>query len=216
MGKQINYYMDYESFLEIAKKALSLGFVIIRNEYTDTIPKVYTDISAVTEDCTRYYFCLPSLAEMRFKKNQIFKKNKFGYYFDSAYELEILTVEAGFSHIFRKENEKPYIVRNRLFASSGYFDQNGEWIPRPEILTKHYEKLARLAKKLTVYTPITYTWVHRIDGVWQGPKDYTVKEYITPTCLRWMEEGCELEYLRNHYRAYEEYLAEKNENTFKN
>ena len=31
MGKQINYYMEYESFLLVAEKALELGCEIIRD-----------------------------------------------------------------------------------------------------------------------------------------------------------------------------------------
>ena len=36
----------------------------------------------------------------------------------------------------------------RIYVQTGYYDENGNWIPRSEKLTKMYEKLARRAKRL--------------------------------------------------------------------
>ena len=55
MGKQINYYMEYEAFLKIAQAALDSGCVIVK-DYDGKITG--TDISIVTPDCTNYFFHL--------------------------------------------------------------------------------------------------------------------------------------------------------------
>ena len=36
MGKQLNYWMDYDSFVLVAKKALELGVVIYRRKTDET------------------------------------------------------------------------------------------------------------------------------------------------------------------------------------
>ena len=36
----------------------------------------------------------------------------------------------------------------RIYVTTGYYDENGNWIARPELLTKTYDKIARRARKL--------------------------------------------------------------------
>jgi len=49
-------------------------------------------------------------------------------------------IEASFS---RNDKEKA-----RIYVTTGFYDEYGNWIVRPELLTKTYEKLARRARKL--------------------------------------------------------------------
>ncbi len=46
-------------------------------------------------------------------------------------------ISAGFSP---RRDETKELVRSRLFVISGYYDDKGEYIPRPECVTKIYNK----------------------------------------------------------------------------
>ena len=76
-------------------------------------------------------------------------------------------IEAGFSRI---HEDGP--TRSRLFVISGYYDEEEVWIPRPDCLTKLYEKLARRAKKLAPYSQ---------------PRGWQYKTYADPELLPLLE-----------------------------
>jgi hypothetical protein len=177
MGKQINYYMDYESFRLLAEKALSLGCEIIR-DHDGTIVRGYS-VDLVTEDCFRYYFHVPEAGniatEERYGKTYV----KRGY---SASGASI--IEAGYSRI---KPEEKVIKRERLFVISDYFDDAGNLIKRPDCVTKIYDSLARYAKKLAPSTEVT----HRVaNPAYEGEK-YVSKEYITKECLSIVKDDFE-------------------------
>ena len=103
MGKQINYYMDYESFLKLAERALSEGCMILKNDYTEEPQQPQNNISVVTEDWMRYYFYLPELAELKYKRSKDGQ-----YYIDNgANELTLALIEAGFSKNMREKADYP-------------------------------------------------------------------------------------------------------------
>lgn len=135
MGKQVNYYMNYESFLQVAQTALDAGCLIIRRDHTDEKQLPMADISAVIPECNFYYFYLPELGELEYKTD-IYGK----YYLNASGKLELAIIEAGFS--------KHPADQARIFITTGYYDEYEKWIPRSERLTKVYEKLARKAKKV--------------------------------------------------------------------
>lgn len=136
MGKQLNYCMTYEAFLQLAQTALDAGCMIVRKVYTEKEPVPSSDLSCITPDCCQYWFYLPELAEMVSEKS-----NNGLYYPDYGYNaLGLAMIEAGFSR-FPSD-------RARLYVMTGFYDDAGSWIARSERITKIYEKLARKARKL--------------------------------------------------------------------
>lgn len=161
MGRQINYYIEYESFLEIAQAALECGCIIIKQDLKSRPSKVFQsrDISIVTKDCWHYYFYLPEAGSVRTKTYDYGERIDYGYN-----ECGNAMIEAGFSIV---REEKKEIRGERLFVMTGYYDDSGSWIPRPNCLNKVYNKLVRLVKKLA------------------PNKD---KEYVSDYCLKLHKE----------------------------
>lgn len=157
MGKQINFYMEFEVFLKVAEKALKNGCEILKK--IDGRYVRFSDISAVTDDCRDYYFYLPEAGELKIRKNE------YGEQID-GFKGASVVIEAGFSNVLHEEK---IITRNRLYIITGYYDDNGEWIPRPECIEKVYNKLVYLVKKETKHL-----------GGW---------EYATPEMLELVRSG---------------------------
>ncbi len=177
MGKQINYYMDYESFLKVAQLALDCGCIIIKEDLKSRPARVIQsrDISVVTKDCRDYYFYLPEAGDIVINTYEIGERLSHG----TGKEGNAL-IEAGFMVIWEERKE---IRSNRLYVTTGYYEDDGMWVPRPECLTKVYNKLVRLVKKLAPYTEIT-DMVTRTDSEYYLEKQqWTHKEYVTDHCL---------------------------------
>lgn len=69
MGKQINYWMDYDSFLLLAQKALDLGCRIVKEDLDAGKVTQSNDIGIVTPygkyKRIGYYFHLPEAGEIK-------------------------------------------------------------------------------------------------------------------------------------------------------
>lgn len=101
MGRQINYWMDYKSFLNVAQTAVECGCIIVRNDINVKKPVQSKDISIVTEDCKNYFFYLPEAGRMNFKKY-----NDGREVADKGFtETGNAVIEAGFSYI-RNDSKK--------------------------------------------------------------------------------------------------------------
>ena len=96
-------------------------------------------------------------------------------------------IEAGYSYVKDKK-----ITRSRIYCSTGYFDENGVFVERPEVLTKAYNSIARYTKKLAPYTELHDLKIGSGDNNSQ-PFEYTHKEYLTAWCLQKREEGYKLQ-----------------------
>ncbi|MBQ6555884.1 MAG: hypothetical protein IJL89_11680 [Firmicutes bacterium] len=161
MGRQINYYMEYESFIKLAEKAVSLGCEIV---LYDDRKIVCGGLELIVPGTINYRFYLPKAGELKTRKTD----------FSERIAFECLTViEAGYSYI---DAEEKRIRQNRLYVPTGYYDNNGEYIYRPESLDKVYGSLMRYVKKLAPYTEITTLQS-------DNESKYTRKEYVTPYCL---------------------------------
>ena len=68
MGKQINYWMDYDNFCQLANLALELGCIIIKEDPEGGKIVKATDISIITKDCYRYYFYFSDAGPLKIKK----------------------------------------------------------------------------------------------------------------------------------------------------
>lgn len=182
MGKQINYYMDYESFLQVAQLALECGCIIIKEDLKSRPTKVIQsrDISVVTRDCWDYYFYLPEAGELIINTYEIGERLDHG-----TGKGGNALIEAGFM-IIREDTKE--IRSNRMYAATGYYEEDGTWIPRSDCLTKVYNKLVRLVKKLAPYTEITDTITRTDREHHLEKKKWSHKEYVTDYCLRLRNE----------------------------
>lgn len=67
---------------------------------------------------------------------------------------------------------------------SGFYDDKGEYVPQPVCVTKVYNRLARMVKRLAPYTELTDTYVSMNDDDYLQEKEWKHKEYISPQFLR--------------------------------
>lgn len=178
MGKQINYYMEYESFVKLCEKALSIGFELVKEDTVSgrVITSSNTDI-LTDESGNRYYFHLPEAGELEITTNGKGRDSlKRGY---TACSNAI--IEAGFSRIFNGGDK--YILSARLFSQTGYYDSDGNFIARPECMEKKYNAMVRFVKKLAPYTELTRTIISTKEEDYMKEYEQKYKVYITPYCL---------------------------------
>lgn len=155
MGKQINYYMDFNDFRQLAQYALDIGCVIGKQENGKIVSSNSVDI--VMQDYKKYFFYLPEtgkvLIQLQEDKQQIGGYNKSGN----------VVIEANFSRIWHDRKE---ISRGRLFLNTGYYNAQEKRIDSLEYMKKIYEQLKRKVKKIAPYTEL-------IDFI----TDYSSEEY---------------------------------------
>ena len=173
MGKQIDYWLKYEGFLQIAQAALDYGCVIVKPDLGKI--KYGKTLDIITEDKCRYYFYLPEAGtlmtqQIPFQSGQLIGYNAAGN----------TVIEAGFSFIHDNKKE---ITRSRLFVISGYYNETGGYIARPECLTRIYHKLVRIVKKIAPYTQITDHFISMHDKDYLQERVWKHKEYISASCL---------------------------------
>lgn len=173
MGKQINYWLKYEEFLQIAQTALDCGCVIIK---TDSGERKYGQtLDIITEDKCRYYFYLPEAGTLMSQQIPFQSEQMIGY--NAAGNT---VIEAGFSFIYDNKKE---ITRSRLFVISGYYDEMGNYIARPDCLTRVYQKTVRIVKKLAPYTELTDHIISTRNSDYLQEKEWKHKEYVSASCL---------------------------------
>lgn len=177
MGKQINYYMEYEKFIPIAEKAIELGCEIICADHTENIIRGCS-ADVVTPEYKHYYFRTPDADDVAFALDVHDR-----YYVKDTISLNgLMLIEAGYSHI---SDEEKHITRGRLYSPSGYYNDSSEFIRRPESVETIYKALVKAAKKSAPYTEISE---QRTDHG-GTPYIYTHKVYISDRCLALTEQG---------------------------
>jgi hypothetical protein len=172
MGKQINYYMEYDSFVLLAKKAVELGCEIL--PFSAETLKRGCSLDIVSKEELNYCFHVPEAGEI--KTEQRWGKEHVVRGYNAS---GVTVIEAGFSYIDSKDK---HITRARIYCITDYFDADGNLIKRPDCVTKVHESLARYVKKLAPYTEVEYKPAN--------PLFDKVKEkiYITPQCLALVRE----------------------------
>lgn len=136
MGKQINYYMGFKDFIKVAQFALDLGCVICREENKKIICS--DQINIVTPSVKRYFFYLPEAGDLRVRTEN--GREEIGGYNASGNVL----IEAGFSYV---KHDRKTITRGRLFSITGYYDESGNWMERPECVKKPMTRSREKSKK---------------------------------------------------------------------
>ncbi|MBQ5448607.1 MAG: hypothetical protein IIT57_01045 [Treponema sp.] len=175
MGKQINYYMEYDSFVLLAKKAIELGCEIMPS--SDGVLKRGYSPDIISKDNHYYCFHIPEAGEIKIERHGDKEHVVCGY---NASGSSI--IEAYFSFINSKEK---FITRSRIYCISDYYDADGTLIKRPDCVTKVYDSLARYVKKLA---PCTEVECRPANPLYDKVKQ---KVYITPLCLALV---CEQDY----------------------
>ena len=181
MGKQISYYMEFETWVKLCEKALDLGFEIVHED--KKLGKVITgtDTDILTQDSgSRYYFHLPNAGGL------IIKKDGFGNeILDHGYTAcSNAVIETGFSGFDQRNKE---IHSCRLFIQTGYYDEKGNFISRPDCIDKKYNSLVRFVKKIAPYTELTEMRTSLRDEDYLKEHEFKFKRYITPYCLDFVE-----------------------------
>ena len=175
MGKQINYWMGYEDFLPIAQKALDLGCMIVKPAGGGKLLYGRTLELVAKEEC-RYYFYVPEAGKLAGIESPPASKRDWTDYSGVGNAM----IEAGFS--FRTDKKKK-LTRGRLFVISGYYDDDEQYIPRLDCVTKIYHALVRVAKKAAPSTEWTETYISTRPEDYLQEKVHTCKRYISPRCL---------------------------------
>ena len=177
MGKQINYAIDYESFVKVAQKALDLGCTIIRARAAEPQTPC-SDLSVLDPSCLDYYFCTPNHAPIHYERMK-----DGSYCIDYDLPASISLIEAGYAPI----HDDKKIGGNRMYIATGYYDSNDQWVPRSDDATRIYDALARLAGKLAPY----HTFMLN--------NGKSVKERISPHFMNLIEnEGYQLQIICRH------------------
>ncbi len=167
MGKQIEYYMELESYKLLVKKAFDLGFKVIEEQNNLRICCCFEE---VTFSQHGMYFYLEEAGELIVKENG---------------HIDLLRsplVESGFSYINEKKKE---ISNSRLWVSTGFWSNSEEFIRRDEVLDKKYSSLMRFVKKLAPYTEVGV----KVQNPMYNGKKFIRKVYITPFLLKKIEAG---------------------------
>lgn len=190
MGKQLNYYMEYDSFLMVAQAALDNGCIIVRENYwnknSDKKVVCARDLSIIIKEWTSYYFYLPEAGELVIEYCSGDGSERVG---ERLRRGGAAIIEAGYSFI----RDDKRITRARIYSYSGYYNENGKWIPRNEQILKLYNKLAKVVKKIAAYTELTDIRMRTGSDNFSQEVEYKHKEYITPYCLQLREsEGYKL------------------------
>ena len=82
---------------------------------------------------------------------------------------------------------------HRLYVLSGFYNDKGEYVPRPVCVTKVYNRLVRMVKRLAPYNELTDTYVSMNDDDYLQEKEWKHKEYISPELFELkMREGYKL------------------------
>lgn len=174
MGRQINYYMDFDNFLVVAQAALDEGCLIVSRTHTPTPPVPGAGLSAITSDESMYYFYLPELAPLEHGIDN------FGNYYVKSFATQcgLALIAAGYSRR-PAANSTESASPARLYMPTGFY-LDGVWVPRHERTEHVYNRLVRVVKRVAPYTPLT---------LGEGNTTRTCKAYISPECLRWREDA---------------------------
>lgn len=128
MGKQINYWMDYDNFLLVAQKAVDLGCTVVKEDLKLGRVVESKDISSITPYGTsnypNYCFHLPEAGA------EVLAVNGKEYLDDGYTTAGNSLIEAGYSSIINEPTgvagtrRKKEIHRARIYCITGYYDEN--------------------------------------------------------------------------------------------
>ncbi|MFC4323239.1 hypothetical protein [Litchfieldia salsa] len=169
MGRQIEYYMELESYKLLVKKAFELGFKVIHMTNDLQICSSFNEIRA-WDSRDRIYFYLEEAGQLIVKENG---------YIDTFFSP---VVESGYSYLNEKRKT---ITKGRIWVSSHSWRNEGDFNKRSGLLDKKYSSLMRYVKKIAPYTEVE---VKAQNPIYEGKK-FKSKEYITPFLLNEIKQN---------------------------
>jgi hypothetical protein len=188
MGKQINFYMEENTYKQIVEKALSMGFVVLYQECVGGKPKHW-------EYEYHWYETMP---DFPFDKGHYFHNPALGGFRNTLDNKEYLTweeikerklllgcmfapmIEARCSYV---SHENKIIGSTRLYISSDYYDYQGTLVKQNEAFVKQYDSLVRIVKKLAIKREFPCAPPYA---------DCVRKEYMTDYMLGLFKNGYEI------------------------
>ena len=176
MGKQIEFYIEYEMTVMLAKKALEYGCKIIKDDTVNGIVTESDTTDIISEKFGFYYLHVPEAGKYSVIKSGARESLNHGYNASGITLIELLPT------VFR--NEEKVLQKGRLYCISDYYDEEGQVIKRPDCVTKVYNALARYVKKIAPYTEVEH---YVINPMYSGKK-FTTKKYISKECFSLVEE----------------------------
>ena len=172
MGKQINYYMEYDSFVLLAGKAVELGCEIM--PFSDEVLKRSCSHDIVSKDKLDYCFHVPKAGEI-----ETGRRMGEEYVVRGSNASGSAIIEAAFSRV---DSGEKFITGARIYCITDYYDADGNLIKTPDCVAKVYGSLARYVKKLAPYTEVEYKPANPLYDIIKE------KNYITPQCLALVRE----------------------------
>ena len=135
MGKQFNYYADFDLSLRIREMALSLGLEIIKQ---DSRSRQITRARSADDFSTEYsiFFYDELFGTLSFNRNT-------GLINDS--NSPVIQVSQT-----KVNDEEEYVSRGRLWVSTSHYDANGAKIVTVPELIKKYTKLVAFIRRNVV------------------------------------------------------------------
>ena len=153
MGRQINFYVDEYSYKQVVEKALSMGFVVLYEKCVGGKPGhweyEYHRYETMPDFPLKemHYLYHPALGGFR---NTLDNKEHLAW--EEIKERKLFLgcifapmIEAGCSLVSDKDR---FIVSNRLYIRSDYYDIQDVLVKQSEEFIKQYETLVRVIKKL--------------------------------------------------------------------
>lgn len=174
---QINFWMEYDAFVQVAQAAVSYGCVLIKKT-ADGKHISGTDISIVSKDAQSYYFYVPEAGAFPVETIH-------GYEFIAHGASALTVISADYSIVMEGGKE---ITRGRLYASPEEFGEN-DYISRPDCVTNIYRKLVELVKKLAPYTEFTGSYISTKEPEFLQEKAWARREFISPQILQQKVKG---------------------------
>ncbi len=171
MGKQINFYIEYELTVMLAQKALEYGCKIIKLDTINGIVTESDNTDIISGDFAFYFFHVPEAGEYRIIKSGERETVDHGYNASGITLIELIPTSI--------RTEKKELQRGRLFCISDYYDDKGRVIKRPDCVTGVYNALACFVKKIAPYTEVEH---YVFNPMYAGEK-FTTKEYISEELL---------------------------------
>ena len=174
MGKQINFYMEEDTYKQIVEKALVMGYVILYEEKIGGTPGNWEYKYHRYEEMpdfplvNMHYFYNPALGGLHYVSDDTeytFEEIKAKKLFLGSMFAPM--IETGCSRV---SDDGKFITRSRMYIRSDYYNSQGVLIKQSEEFMKQYASLTRIAKKLAVK--------RELKGLPEYP-DWITTEYMT-------------------------------------
>jgi hypothetical protein len=183
MGKQINFFMDYETeakFFEYLLPQCKISNKVVNGEmiFIDTLPERFSG-----QDWFQLHLYKPEMGPC----DIVIHDDGKGYV--NAYSSYSPVIE--FCRSVIRTDDK-IITRGRLYVVMKYYDKDDNNVSKPEELNKWYNELCRWIRKhlprREYENPISLEYANRMCLEYGVSPGHMTKEYISDSILRLVQE----------------------------